>query len=244
MLHVGSAQKRLLSGQQPRGVRPRQDVPQDPRPRPLPVPGRAGRPRRPRPPRRQRHGPTRRVRPPQVSVHRGGAHALWRLEQHGSAAPRLSPTPHPASLDLQVHRFKQINSWPKQFDTARFDIPSRTSTATGAYIVYYMWRGYRDCIDVDVLDPVTDPVPATSRAMYGYTGPGLGQVLRARGPLRPREGDVHAQLQVVDDGVRRRQERLRRAARRRRRTRRPGGRAAASGSPSCARATPSRRPAR
>jgi len=34
------------------------------------------------------------------------------------------------------------------------------------YIVQYFWRGYRDCIDVDVLPPTT-PVGTSSLAMYG-----------------------------------------------------------------------------
>ena len=69
-----------------------------------------------------------------------------------------------------VHMFKTIKptdekaGYPKQFDTSRISIPARAGA--GMYIVQYFWRGYRDCIDVDVL-PLTTPVPPTSLAMYG-----------------------------------------------------------------------------
>ena len=71
-----------------------------------------------------------------------------------------------------VYRFKSVkptpnkNGYPKQFDTARFFVPARA--AAGQYIIQYLWRGYRDCIDVDVL-AATAPVPPTSAAMYGAT---------------------------------------------------------------------------
>jgi len=74
---------------------------------------------------------------------------------------------------LALHKFTAIkptedkNGFPKQFDTARFDIPA--GSAAGGYIVQYYWRGYRDCIDVDVL-PATTPVPQLSRSMYGGFG--------------------------------------------------------------------------
>ena len=45
-----------------------------------------------------------------------------------------------------VHRFKQVNKWPKAFDIARFAIDARKGA--GQYVVHYVWRGYRDCIDV------------------------------------------------------------------------------------------------
>ena len=60
-----------------------------------------------------------------------------------------------------VHRFKGIKptddkqGFPKQFDTARFSIPARGGA--GGYIVQYFWRGYRDCIDVDVVRLDADP---------------------------------------------------------------------------------------
>ena len=73
-----------------------------------------------------------------------------------------------------VHRFKGIKptddkqGFPKQFDTARFSIPARGGA--GGYIVQYFWRGYRDCIDVDVV-PLSTPIPPVSLAMYGIGPP-------------------------------------------------------------------------
>ena len=66
-----------------------------------------------------------------------------------------------------VHRFLTPNRWPKQFDHAPMEIPA--GSPPGAYIVHYKWRGYYDCIDVDVLPP-SSPLPMTSRAMYGMNG--------------------------------------------------------------------------
>ena len=40
-----------------------------------------------------------------------------------------------------------------------------------------MWRGYRDCIDVDVL-PDSKPIPNFSRAIYGYKITGTVPYLR------------------------------------------------------------------
>ena len=65
---------------------------------------------------------------------------------------------------LAVHRFRQTNSWPQQMDIAPFEVPS--GSAPGQYIMYYYWRGYRDCIDIDVLPP-SSPIPPASPAMYG-----------------------------------------------------------------------------
>ena len=40
-------------------------------------------------------------------------------------------------------------------------------TAAGQYVLHYVWRGYRDCIDVDLL-PAALELPDTSDAKYGY----------------------------------------------------------------------------
>ena len=40
-------------------------------------------------------------------------------------------------------------------------------TAAGQYVLHYVWRGYRDCIDVDLL-PAALGLPDTSDAKYGY----------------------------------------------------------------------------
>ena len=66
---------------------------------------------------------------------------------------------------ISVHRFRQVDMWAQQFDTAPFELPA--GTPPGQYIVHYFWRGYRDCIDVDVLPPSL-PVPCLSNATYGH----------------------------------------------------------------------------
>jgi hypothetical protein len=48
-----------------------------------------------------------------------------------------------------VHKFKHSKNLPSEFDTARFEINARHGL--GRYIVHYMWGGYYDCIDVDVM---------------------------------------------------------------------------------------------
>ena len=50
-------------------------------------------------------------------------------------------------------------------DAAQFAFPP--GTEPGRYIAYFMWAGYRDCVDIDVL-PDSKPVPMTLRGMYGY----------------------------------------------------------------------------
>ena len=66
---------------------------------------------------------------------------------------------------LSVHRFRNGASWAQQFDVAPFELPA--GTPPGQYIAHYYWRGYRDCIDIDVL-PDSLPVAETSNARYGY----------------------------------------------------------------------------
>jgi hypothetical protein len=81
-------------------------------------------------------------------------------DKHASYSSALLP------WVLSVFRYRQVNKYPKQFDIAPFEIPP--GSPSGQYIVHYLWRGYRDCIDVDVLDgtPVAG-VDDTSEAIYG-----------------------------------------------------------------------------
>ena len=58
------------------------------------------------------------------------------------------------------------NHWPKQFDIGRMTFPTHLPT-TGPHVIHWLWRGYRDCIDVDVL-PLSTLVQNASGAMYGY----------------------------------------------------------------------------
>lgn len=53
---------------------------------------------------------------------------------------------------------------------AHFRFPP--GTPPGQYIVHYMWGGYRDCVDVDVL-PDSKPVPQTKKGIYGYRPQGV-----------------------------------------------------------------------
>jgi len=47
-----------------------------------------------------------------------------------------------------VYKFQITSLHPRQPDVARFFMPARGGD--GRYIVHWMWRGYRDCVDVDV----------------------------------------------------------------------------------------------
>jgi hypothetical protein len=60
------------------------------------------------------------------------------------------------------------NPWPRQFDIGRMTFPTHLGI-TGPHVIHWMWRGYRDAIDVDIL-PASLPVANTSGAMYGYKG--------------------------------------------------------------------------
>ena len=46
-----------------------------------------------------------------------------------------------------------------------------------AAVIHWMWRGYRDCIDVDIL-PLSTPVANTSGAMYGYKASTVDEWIR------------------------------------------------------------------
>ena len=72
---------------------------------------------------------------------------------------------------MSIHRFPILNAYPTQWDIARFEVPP--GSPPGRYILYYAWRGYRDCVDIDVL-PDSTPVPNTPRAIYGYRPEGMG----------------------------------------------------------------------
>jgi hypothetical protein len=50
-----------------------------------------------------------------------------------------------------VYRFKHGQSFPDEWDTVRLKIPA--NKGAGRHILHYVWRGYRDCVDVNVLAP-------------------------------------------------------------------------------------------
>ena len=58
-----------------------------------------------------------------------------------------------------VYRYKIVALVPNRPDTANFYIPGRAGF--GRYIVQYLWRGYRDCIDIDYKDSAVSNI-------YGY----------------------------------------------------------------------------
>ena len=66
---------------------------------------------------------------------------------------------------VAIHRFIIESHQPHSADTAFFRFPPGTDP--GRYVIHYLWRGYRDCIDVDVL-PLSKPVNMTFRSMFGY----------------------------------------------------------------------------
>ena len=66
---------------------------------------------------------------------------------------------------VSLHRFPILAHYPRSADTAHFRFPP--ATPPGQYIAHYMWGGYRDCVDIDLL-PDHKPVPQTKRGIYGY----------------------------------------------------------------------------
>ena len=59
-----------------------------------------------------------------------------------------------------VWMWKNYWHWPKQFSIGRMVFPTHVNDV-GKHIIHWIWRGYRDCIDVDVL-PRSLPVANTS----------------------------------------------------------------------------------
>ena len=68
------------------------------------------------------------------------------------------------------------NHWPKQWDIGRMAFPTHVGDV-GKHVIHWMWRGYRDCIDVDIL-PLSTPVANTSGAMYGYKASTVDEWIR------------------------------------------------------------------
>jgi len=69
-----------------------------------------------------------------------------------------------------VWRIRGYWHHPHQVDLFRIEIP-KSGTGIGPYIVHWVWRGYYDAIDVDVLDDKL-VVPNESAAIYGRQSPG------------------------------------------------------------------------
>ena len=69
-----------------------------------------------------------------------------------------------------VYKFRHYHHHALQFDAARFEFPRHLSRE-GRSIVHWMWRGYCDCLDVDVIAD-DKPLANSSRAMYGYAEQG------------------------------------------------------------------------
>ena len=65
---------------------------------------------------------------------------------------------------VAVHKFIIEQHQPHSADVAYFRFPPGTDP--GRYVIHYYWRGYRDCVDVDVL-PLSRPVANTWRAVMG-----------------------------------------------------------------------------
>ena len=72
-----------------------------------------------------------------------------------------------------VHMFSIPWVYARSADAAQFAFPP--GTEPGQYIAYFLWAGYRDCVDIDLL-PDTKPVPFTFRGVYGYSDPARGSV--------------------------------------------------------------------
>ena len=86
-------------------------------------------------------------------------------------------------------------------DIAPFVVPD--GAAAGQYILHYYWRGYRDCIDIDVL-PDAQPVPDTNRGKYGEHDDSLQKYVRVdhcqfeAGSYNTFVGDVDPECDVAD----------------------------------------------
>jgi hypothetical protein len=59
---------------------------------------------------------------------------------------------------VSLWRFEIQEADPNEWDVAVFDIPSAFITNGGDFIIHYVWSGYYDCIDINVL-PQTTPIP-------------------------------------------------------------------------------------
>ena len=70
---------------------------------------------------------------------------------------------------MAVHVFAIPWTFARSGDGAHFAFPP--GTTPGRHIAYYMWAGYRDCVDIDVL-PDDKQVTRTPRGTYGFRPPG------------------------------------------------------------------------
>ena len=59
---------------------------------------------------------------------------------------------------LSVHRFKQTDAWPQQFDIAPFEMPA--GAAAGQYVLHYLWRADLPLKPPDPLKPQHPRLPS------------------------------------------------------------------------------------
>lgn len=63
---------------------------------------------------------------------------------------------------ISVHKFALHEDQPEQMDLAFLEIP--TGYPSGQYVVQYLWNGYYDCVDVNVLDVKSTDIFGTASA--------------------------------------------------------------------------------
>ena len=108
---------------------------------------------------------------------------LWRYPQSALRFDVRAAYTNPNYPWIQaVWMWKNYNHWPKQFSIGRMVFPTHVGDV-GQHVIHWMWRGYRDCIDVDVL-PLSTPVANTSGASTA-TGASNPRLLAAP-PLKDR----------------------------------------------------------
>lgn len=100
------------------------------------------------------------TRPTQFSFRFGSTanaaiHAFDDEELHQGTTMRASYKSDKYPWIKAVHAFKITHKNPKEADIANIEIPS--GSESGTYVVHWLWRGYRDCVDVEVLDRPSPP---------------------------------------------------------------------------------------
>jgi hypothetical protein len=67
---------------------------------------------------------------------------------------------------MYVRRFSMLYDYPEDADTTMLEIPAEYGA--GAYVIQYMWSGYYDCIDVNVLATTSTDLFGGPSGVSGY----------------------------------------------------------------------------
>lgn len=63
---------------------------------------------------------------------------------------------------ISMHRFRLQEDKPDEMDLAFMEIP--TSMGSGKFVIQYMWNGYYDCVDINVLDVLSTDIWGSAAA--------------------------------------------------------------------------------